>query len=255
MAYIAAARVTRIDTDPEEWAHYYARVDNFLEFDRPVPYRDKSGRFEERFLREMPRTADAGRTLRGESVRLLDNEDFIAIVAAGLADTLDPNNRFRLGLDSGDLDPDTQQLMAPEFAERKIEQLLINRKIRDANFRRHVLAAYGDTCAITGLRIVNGGGRVEAQAAHIWSVCDGGPDTVQNGIALSATAHWLFDRHLISLDDEFQVLVAHNKVPSELRALFPQAGQQIRLPADPYSWPRADFVARHREKFGGGQSL
>jgi putative restriction endonuclease len=33
-------------------------------------------------------------------------------------------------------------------------------------------------------------------------VAEGGPDVVQNGIALSATAHWLFDRHLIALTDD-----------------------------------------------------
>src|SRR3546814_1909519 len=79
--------------------------------------------------------------------------------------------------------------------------MLVNRKIRDANFRNHVLDAYENTCAVTGLRIVNGGGKAEAQAAHIWSVAGGGPDIVQNGVALSATAHWLFDRHLITFDD------------------------------------------------------
>ncbi len=60
----------------------------------------------------------------------------------------------------------------------------------------------------------------EAQAAHIWSTASGGPDVVQNGIALSATVHWLFDRHLISLTDDYWILVSHNKVPSELRTLL-----------------------------------
>ena len=38
---------------------------------------------------------------------------------------------------------------------------------------------------MTGLKIANGGGRSEVQAAHIWSVEDGGPDAIQNGIAFS----------------------------------------------------------------------
>nr|WP_255631072.1 HNH endonuclease [Novosphingobium sp. FKTRR1] len=132
--------------------------------------------------------------------------------------------------------------------------MLVNRKIRDANFRNHVLGAYENTCAVTGLRIVNGGGKAEAQAAHIWPVADGGPDIVQNGVALSATAHWLFDRHLITFDDNLCLLVSHNKVPSELLQLFPPAGQQIRLPRDRSLHPRADFVARHRERFAGIRS-
>lgn len=251
MAYIAVARVNRIDPDPSDPSHYYARVEAYLEFDQPVPYRDHSGRFAERFLREMAQPGDAGRTLRGSSVRLLDENDFAAIVDAGLSDTLAPENRVRLELDHQHVDPETEQLLRARPADRRVEQILINRKIRDANFRNHVLEAYGNTCAVTGLCIVNGWGRAEAQAAHIWSVADGGPDIVQNGLALSATAHWLFDRHLISLDDEFRLLVSHNKVPADLRNLFPSSGEQIRLPREANLRPRKEFVAIHRERFVG----
>lgn len=251
MAYIAAAQVERIDPDPGDPSHYYARVHDYLEFDQPVPYRDSDGRFAERFLREMARPGDAGRTLRGKSVRALDNADFVAIVNAGLAETLDPDNRIRLELDPHRIDVETSLLLDDHFAERRVEQMLVNRKIREANFRNHVLDAYENTCAVTGLRIVNGGGKAEAQAAHIWSVADGGPDIVQNGVALSATAHWLFDRHLISFDENLCLLVSHNKVPSEYLQLFPPAGQQIRLPRDSGLHPRPDFVARHRERFAG----
>jgi putative restriction endonuclease len=252
MAYIAAAFVTRIDPDPSSSRHYYARVDRFLEFDRPVAYRDRTGRFAERFLREMAKPGDAGRTLRGASVRALDGSDFAAIVDRGLIDTLALENRVRLELTSRDLNPQTETLLNSPHDERRIEQILVNRKVRDANFRNHVLDAYGDTCAVTGLRMVNGGGRAEAQAAHIWSVADGGPDIVQNGVALSATAHWLFDRYLISLDPDFRLLVSHNKVPEEFRRLFPASGERIRLPANAELHPRADFVARHRDRFAGG---
>lgn len=251
MAYIAVARVNRIDPDLGDPSHYYARVEDYLEFDRPVPYRDRSGRFAERFLREIARPGDAGRTLRGASVRLLDQSDFVAIVDAGLSETLAPENRVRLQLDRHHVDAETEQLLRAQPTDRRVEQILVNRKIRDANFRNHVLDAYENTCAVTGLYIVNGGGRAEAQAAHIWSVADGGPDIVQNGLALSATAHWLFDRHLISLDDQFRLLVSHNKVPAELRSLFPSSSEKIRLPKDPTLRPRKEFVAIHREQFVG----
>lgn len=252
MAYIAAAFVERIEPDPADPHHFYARVGQFLEFDRAVPYRDASGRFAERFLRDMARPADAGRTLRGASVRTIETPDFAAIIDRGLAETLDPDNRIRLELGWAEIDESTRALLDASIPDRRIEAMLVNRKIRDANFRNHVLKAYDDTCAVTGLKLVNGGGRAEAQAAHIWPVASGGPDLVQNGVALSATAHWLFDRHLISFDDELRLLVSHNKVPSELRQLFPPSGQRIRLPADPKLHPRTDFVAKHRERFAGG---
>lgn len=174
------------------------------------------------------------------------------IVEAGLAETLDPVNARMVGLDPSSLDPETLSLLnAPtEFAERQVVSMLVNRKVRDANFRRAVCRAYDDRCAVTGLKIVNGGGRSEAQAAHIQPVALGGPDIVQNGIALSATAHWLFDRHLISLGEDFRLLVSHNKVPPELRQLFAPQADRILLPKDRRLWPSASFVAAHRERFG-----
>lgn len=251
-AYIAVAFVTAIDPDPTDKGLFYARIDKFLPFDRAVPYRDLDGRFAEQFLRDYADPATIGRAMRGRSMRLLDGPDFTAIVNAGLDAIFDPDNAIRLELDAGHLDPATAALLAEPPNERRIEQMLVNRKIRDAAFRKDVLEAYDNSCAVTGLRMVNGGGKAEAQAAHIWSVADGGPDIVQNGIALSATVHWLFDRHLISLADDYSLLVSHNKVPAEFRSLFPPVGQPIRLPSNQRWWPRPDYMARHRERFAGG---
>ncbi len=251
MAYIATAFVERIDPDEADPTHYYARIRDYLPFDDAVSYRDKDGRFAERFLRDMARPGDAGRTLRGKSVRTLDDDDFVAIVNQGLSETLDPESRIRLELDERHIDDVTAALLADDFCERRIEQILVNKKIRAAAFRNQVLDAYDSTCAVTGLRIINGGGKAEAQAAHIWSVADGGPDVVPNGVALSATAHWLFDRHLITFDDNLCLLVSHNKVPSDLLKLFPPSGQKIRLPVDLRDHPRPDFVAKHRARFAG----
>ena len=251
MAYIAVARVDRIDQDPSDPGLYYARVSGFLELDTAVPYRDDEGRFAERFLRELPSAAVAGRALRGRSVREIDAADFAAILDTGLGRVLDPRNAVRLELDPRFLDPATESLIRQPPSERRVEQMLVDRKIRDAAFRGLVLDAYDSTCAVTGLRIINGGGKAEAQAAHIWSVTDGGPDVVPNGVALSATAHWLFDRHLITFDDNLSLLVSHNKVPSDLLTLFPPSGQKIRLPVDPRDHPRPDFVAKHRARFAG----
>lgn len=251
-AYVAAARVERIDGDPKNGGLFYARVADFLELDHSVPYRDRHGRFAEGFLRDLPSPSDAGRALRGRSVRAIDDADFAAIIGEGLSRTLDPQNAVRLQLEPTFLDASTQSLLEEAPSARKVERMLVNRKIRDAAFRGMVLDAYDCTCAVTGLRMINGGGKAEAQAAHIWPVADGGPDEVQNGLALSATAHWLFDRHLISLDEGFGLLVSHNKVPEELRRLFPPSGQPIRLPREVRLHPRPEYMARHRERFASG---
>ncbi|SDB57792.1 putative restriction endonuclease [Bauldia litoralis] len=248
--YVAVARVTQIESDPSKSGFSYAYVDDFLPFDVVVSLR-RGARFYERKLNEVENPSRIGAALQGRSIRTISEDEFGAIAVAGLHETLDPANAIRLELDSRHADAEVLAMVsaAPEEQERRIAQMLVNRKIRDAAFRRAVVDAYDGRCAVTRLRIINGGGKAEAQAAHIWPVAEGGPDVVQNGIALSATCHWLFDRHLISLTDDFGLLVSHNKVPSELRVLFAQQLDRIHLPVDRQLWPHPSYLGRHREAF------
>jgi len=252
IGYFAAGRVDSIDADPRLPGHSYARMTDFLPFDQIVPLERSTG-FYERQLNFVAKRSLIGRTLQGHSIRTISEIEFGDIVRDGLQDTLDPANAVRLELDSSHVDPETLALVnaSQEEQERRVVQILMNRKIRDASFRRQVCEAYDNTCAITGLRMVNGGGKAEAQAAHIWSVASGGPDVVQNGLALSATVHWLFDRHLISLTDDYGLLVSHNRVPGELRSLFERQLQRIRLPKNQSLWPRPQYLQRHRAAFLG----
>jgi putative restriction endonuclease len=249
LAYFAVARVARLDPDPSSSTLTFARLTDYLEFDRTVAWR-REGQYAEQTLRQMP-VNQVGVYLRGRSVRPLTDMDFAAIVSGGLSETLAPDNAIRLGLSGVEeaSQPFDLDVVPGSDQVRRVEQMLMNRKVRDANFRRHVCDAYDDRCAVTGLRIINGGGRSGVQAAHIWGVGEGGPDVVQNGIALSGTIHWLFDRHLISLTDEYRLLVSHNKVPPELRVLFERQMNRIHLPADERLWPHPAYIERHRERF------
>nr|MBK7067930.1 HNH endonuclease [Deltaproteobacteria bacterium] len=183
-AYFAVATVDRIEQDPANAAQSYAWVRDFIAFDEPVPFRDTDGVYIERGL-----TADEGRRLavamHGRSVRAIDERDFMAIVDMGFrASSADPHERSRVPYE---------------------------RALRDRAFTRNLREAYGRTCALTGLRIENGGGWTEAQAAHIRSVADQGPDSVRNGLLLSSTIHALFDRGFLALqpyEETYKVLVA-----------------------------------------------
>jgi putative restriction endonuclease len=207
--YVAIARVNRIEPDSANPDLAYALMADYLPFDSVVPLRGNAGFFEYG-LDMVDNPSRLGAALQGRSVRNISDREFGGIVRAGLSQTLSPANAARLGLDPASTDPDIANLVnAPEHEqERRIVTMLLNRKLRDAAFRRAVLDAYDNRCAVTGIQIINGGGRAEAQAAHIWPVADGGPDVVQNGIALSGTVHWLFDRHLISLTDNYGLLVS-----------------------------------------------
>jgi len=249
--YVGAARVVSIEKDGI--AGYCANLADYFAFDPPVPLKDSSGVYREEMARQVTDSRLMGVTFQGKSVRPISDSDFAAVVSTGLGTALLPENLQRYGPTGPDAN-DIPVLGASDSDDeafvRRIETTLINRKVRDANFRRLVCRAYDDTCAVTGLRIINGGGRSEVQAAHIWPVEHGGPDTVRNGLALSGTVHWLFDRHLISLTDDYRLLVAHNRVPEALRGLFQHQMDRIRLPRNKSQWPDPKYVSRHRERYG-----
>ncbi|MCG6878139.1 MAG: HNH endonuclease [Deltaproteobacteria bacterium] len=74
-----------------------------------------------------------------------------------------------------------------------------------------------------------------------------GPDSVRNGIALSRTVHWLFDRGILSLTDDYEILVAKNYGSSQIKNLINPSGRLI-VPSDPSSYPHSSFLKYHRRK-------
>ena len=74
-----------------------------------------------------------------------------------------------------------------------------------------VLPAYDFTCALTRYRMIAIDGTTPLDAAHIHQFKRGGSCHTTNGLALSKTAHWLFDRGYWSLDEDCRILVATHK--------------------------------------------
>jgi putative restriction endonuclease len=109
---------------------------------------------------------------------------------------------------------------------------------------------YDNTCAMTGLKLINGGGRCEIEAAHIKPVAEDGPDSSRNGIALSRTIHWMFDRHFLSISDSGEILVAKKFVPEQVCGLLNRDGK-IRMPSSPSCQPHPAFLRYHRILFKG----
>lgn len=231
-AYFAVARLVSIEPDSTREGHFYAHLDQFLEFDRPVPFKE-NGAYYESLLQKEDGSTNKGAF--GRSVRLITSHEFEAILKAGFTTALQP---WEL--------KDQAEEEVPESAPRTIIQQVITRKFRDQAFRKHVRGAYSNTCAVTGLRLINGGGRPEVQAAHIRPVEVDGPDTVRNGIALTGTVHWLFDRGLISFDDSYNVLLSPSGLPHELEKLIP-TDRKLILPPHLEQRPHPTYLRWHRE--------
>ena len=133
--------------------------------------------------------------------------------------------------------------------------MLTRRTVRDRVFRTRVLRAYDRRCAFTGFQLINGGGRAEVEAAHIKSVEAKGPDVVQNGVALSGTVHWMFDRGLLAVADNSEILLSNhiNDVDGVRKILREDCRAQF--PDNERDRPDPAFLRWHRENCFKGAVL
>jgi putative restriction endonuclease len=100
---------------------------------------------------------------------------------------------------------------------------------------------------VTGLKLINGGGRAEVEAAHIRPVTANGPDILTNGIAVSGTMHWMFDRGLIGLADDLEILVSRQVNDQEgVRAMINRTGHAL-APSRVSQRPAPHFLQWHRQ--------
>ena len=178
-------------------------------------------------------------------MRPLSPEDFVRIVELGLGQVNDVLPRIDREIPTAgfhEAHVPFQHLSARE----RVDQLF-NRVVRDRNFRKNVLRAYDDRCAITGLRLINGGGRAEVEAAHIRPVEHDGPDIVSNGLALSGTAHWMFDRGMVGLSDDLTIFVSRYSNDLDAVKGMINASGRLLAPERPANRPRLEFVTWHRE--------
>lgn len=241
--YFAMARVQAVIPDPSIERMHIAIIEpgSYLEFPNPVPFADEGGLVERGLLNEEGRIS--GR--KQAAVRPISPADFDRILSLGFAGDDAVLPRLDMPEPVGQFAED----QAPFVYEQPRDRLthLTSRIVRDRIFRRVVLRAYDERCAVTGLKLINGGGRAEVTAAHIRPVEANGPDTVNNGIALSGTAHWMFDRGLISLTDELDILISRQaNDPEGIRAFLNKSGRAC-APRRPHDRPHPHFLKWHRE--------
>jgi putative restriction endonuclease len=237
--YFATARVIRIVPDPTRADYFYAYVDSYLEFVRPVPFREGGNYYEAVLRREDGETSKGA---FGRSARYLPESEYEAILRAGFVRILEESRSKELKIEShprGFSEP-------PAEFERPIVERVISRPFRDAAFSGTVKTAYADRCAFTGLKIINGGGRSEVQAAHVRPVASNGPDSLRNGLALCSTVHWMFDRGLISISDDHTLLLAKGHVPEQAARLL-NPDRMMLAPPRADQAPHPLFLRWHRE--------
>ncbi len=241
--YTGVGKVAAIRPDQKIANHFYADIVEYLDFDAPVHYQLNGG-FEKQLFNENG-SINGGRVV--QAVRIIPHVEFAAIIEAGLSKQEEWPDRY----DAQEIDLHFKNTSIMGFGEepqlgfeRPIVLQILNKPFRDAKFKQHVKMVYDRTCSFTGLRLINGRGRPEVEAAHIMPVEANGPDSIRNGIALSGTVHWMFDRGLLSLTDDFTIIKSRHLnhdvshlLRSDLKAI---------VPADPGLRPHPYYLNWHR---------
>lgn len=113
-------------------------------------------------------------------------------------------------------------------------------------FRKMVLENYGNKCCVTGLNIPQ-----VLRASHIvaWASDKTNRMNPENGLCLSATYDAAFDKHLISFDDDYRMIVSKEikdyYTNEETKSYFKDyEGKQIMLPS--LYLPSKKLLEKHR---------
>jgi putative restriction endonuclease len=116
-------------------------------------------------------------------------------------------------------------------------------------FRAMVLDAYGWRCCVTGERTVP-----VVEAAHIQQYSSPESNHVQNGLALRADVHTLFDEGYVTVDEDYRFVVS-----PRLREDFENGreyqrfhGRSIVLPNQPQLAPSKEAIRWHLENVYAG---
>ena len=145
-----------------------------------------------------------------------------------------------------DLEPEVAELVPEDFAG-ETRQVLTEQRIKQNFFRRAVMSSYHGRCCMSGLsepRLLI--------ASHIvpWSKDKSNRLNPSNGLCLSAIHDKAFDKGLITLTDDFKVVVSEElKRRDEAfvrNVLLPLGGRTIELP-ERFA-PQPAFVTWHRNE-------
>ena len=140
----------------------------------------------------------------------------------------------------------SEQLLADAYESAK-------RKGRSAKFQIGVVDGYHHTCALTGYRCFTEEGATVVDAAHIDGWADSQNDDLGNGLALSKTAHWMFDEGLWSVTNDLRVVIKASRFtesgPDGFR-LANFANQLLRFAPHTHLRPEIACLRSHRRKHG-----
>jgi putative restriction endonuclease len=121
--------------------------------------------------------------------------------------------------------------------------------VRGSIFKREIPKIYRNTCCITGLSISATFSISMIDACHIIPFSESHDDTISNGLALSPNMHRAFDRGLITIDENYKVVVSgkFNEDSSSPYSIKQFNNHTILLPLNNKYYPELKNLGWHKE--------
>lgn len=146
-------------------------------------------------------------------------------------------------LQASEVAEDITAIFEDQSLKPTTRKALIDARIGQGNFRRDVMALWNSVCAVTGCPT-----EAALRASHIKPWRDSGADErldPENGLLLSANLDALFDRALVSFDDEGKLLISLRLNQNDRKTLPLNDGALRHRPS-----PRMRaYLAEHRKGF------
>lgn len=120
---------------------------------------------------------------------------------------------------------------------------------RNVAFRREILHLYKEKCCISGLHVSAKFTITMVDACHIVPFAESFNNNPTNGVALSPNLHRAFDRGLLSIDENYRVILSKYFTENlESPYSFNQFNSsQITLPSLEKFFPSQEYFAWHRK--------
>lgn len=135
--------------------------------------------------------------------------------------------------------------MEQENKEQVEEEIFIRNRI----FQKKIPEIYNYTCCITGLRIIPDNNYTMIDACHIVPFSIDHDDTIGNGIALCPNLHRAFDYGLITIDENYKIVVSKQFVENSgnTHSIRQFGNKKINLPENELFYPRKEVLLWHNE--------
>jgi len=118
--------------------------------------------------------------------------------------------------------------------------------IRNGVFKKLIPTIYNHCCCISRMRIVSTYNIQMIDACHIIPFAVSHDDTIVNGIPLCPNLHRAFDRGLITINEDYKVIVSQSFHEDEQAYSIKQyEGAMIALPKEKKYYPAVDNLAWH----------